>query len=64
MRVSTNAGHNLCEWFFYNSLAEGFKRGAPLNVVFVHVPAGRSSEDLKAGVEILEGYIGGSRRAD
>lgn len=58
MRVSSNAGHNLCEWFFYNSLAEGYKRGAPRNVAFVHVPPGRSEEDLKTGVEILEAYIG------
>ncbi|KAM0433899.1 hypothetical protein ACHAPT_003842 [Fusarium lateritium] len=57
MRVSTNAGHNLCEWFFYNSLAEGFKRGVPQNVAFVHVPPGRAEEDLKAGVEVLEAYI-------
>lgn len=58
MRVSTNAGHNLCEWFFYNSLAEGSKRGIPLNVAFVHVPLGISSEELKAAVAILEHFIG------
>ncbi|KAK7403917.1 hypothetical protein QQX98_010324 [Neonectria punicea] len=58
MRVSTDAGHNLCEWFFYSSLAEGFKRGAPRNVAFVHVPPGKTDEDLKTGVEVLQAYVG------
>ncbi|RMJ16626.1 hypothetical protein CDV36_003771 [Fusarium kuroshium] len=58
MRVSSNAGHNLCEWFFYTSLAEGYKRGAPRNVAFIHVPPGRREEDLKTGVEVLKAYIG------
>lgn len=54
MRVSANSGHNLCEWFFYNSLAEAVKRGKPRNVAFIHVPPGKSEADLKAGVEIWQ----------
>ncbi|KAI0115493.1 hypothetical protein GGR51DRAFT_503215 [Nemania sp. FL0031] len=57
-RVSTDAGHNLCEWFFFNSLAEGYRRSAPLHVAFVHIPKGKSEDDLKTGVEILESFIG------
>ena len=57
MRVSTNAGHNLCEWFFFNSLAEGYKRHVPLHVAFVHIPKGESKDDLKVGVAVLENYI-------
>lgn len=58
MRVSDNAGHNLCEWFFYNSLAEGVKRGKTRNVAFIHVPPGNSEAELKAGVEIWQSFVG------
>ncbi|KAK1829517.1 hypothetical protein QBC39DRAFT_435529 [Podospora conica] len=58
MRISDNASHNLCEWFFYNSLAEGVKRGKPRHVAFIHVPPGQSEAELKAGVEIWQSFIG------
>jgi len=57
MRVSVDAGHNLCEWFYYTSMAEAFKRKVPRNVAFVHVPAGRSNEEIKVGTEIWEEYV-------
>jgi hypothetical protein len=57
MRGSDDAGHNLCEWFFYNSLAEGMKRRKPRNVAFIHVPPGKSGPDLKAGVELWQSFV-------
>jgi len=34
------------------------KRGRPGNVAFIHVPAGRSDEDMNVGVEIWKAFSG------
>lgn len=39
LRVSTNAGRFLCDYIYFNSLAECSKRGERRRVAFLHVPA-------------------------
>lgn len=56
-RVSTNAGHNLCEFMFYSSLAELYKRNEKKRVVFVHIPSGDTKEQMDEGVKVLTSYI-------
>ncbi len=51
---SDNAGHNLCEWIFYTSLAEAVKRGQPHNVAFIHVPPGNTEGEFEGGRGDLE----------
>lgn len=39
LKISTNAGHFLCDYIYFNSLAECFKAQQRRTVAFLHVPA-------------------------
>ncbi|PSS03693.1 hypothetical protein BD289DRAFT_158247 [Coniella lustricola] len=42
LRLSTNAGRFLCDYIYFNSLAECFKNGERRRVAFLHVPAAKT----------------------
>lgn len=50
LMVSSNAGHFLCDYIFFNSLAQCFKANETRRVAFLHVPAAKAApEDLYEG---------------
>ncbi|KAI4864621.1 hypothetical protein F4820DRAFT_328040 [Hypoxylon rubiginosum] len=57
IRASTAAGRFSCEYMFYSSLAELWKRGLEKKVMFLHVPARNSNEDINTGVEVVKNLV-------
>lgn len=61
--VSTNAGHFLCDYIYFNSLAQCFKANETRRVAFLHVPAAKAApedhyeEHIKVGREIATQLI-------
>ncbi|KAI1133539.1 hypothetical protein F5Y10DRAFT_259860 [Nemania abortiva] len=53
LRVSEDAGHYLCDFIYFSSLAHLWKQQRPKKVVFFHVPLHSDSESLKRGVELV-----------
>lgn len=39
LKISTNAGHFLCDYIYFNSLAQCYKSNERRRVAFLHVPA-------------------------
>ncbi|KAI1755092.1 putative pyroglutamyl peptidase type I [Xylaria castorea] len=52
LRVSEDAGHYLCDFIYYSSMAHLWKQQRPKKVVFFHVPLHSDAESLKRGVEL------------
>ena len=55
-RLSDDAGHFLCDFIYFSSLAAYRRRGgvaddADRPVLFLHIPAGVEEEDVKRGTE-------------
>ncbi|KAJ3565134.1 hypothetical protein NP233_g7828 [Leucocoprinus birnbaumii] len=55
--ISEDAGHYLCDFIYYSSLATLFKQGRPRKVVFFHVPAYASEDDVARGRELALNLI-------
>ncbi|KAI9720580.1 MAG: hypothetical protein M1812_002760 [Candelaria pacifica] len=68
IRPSTDAGHYLCDFIYYASLAYFYKRaagaigeekGGETPVMFLHVPGEAEKEDIERGREVAIGLIRG-----
>ncbi|KAK0618083.1 hypothetical protein B0T17DRAFT_459704, partial [Bombardia bombarda] len=53
LKTSDNAGHYLCDFIYFSSLAHLHKAGLRRNVVFMHVPA----DDSLARIEFGKGTV-------
>ncbi|KAJ5286668.1 hypothetical protein N7478_002354 [Penicillium angulare] len=57
IRISHDAGHYLCDFIFYTSLALAMQQGQDRNVLFLHVPGAAEDVDIKRGREITLALI-------
>jgi len=64
VEYSNNAGHYLCNFMYYSSLAEYHRRskstsnnGPPLPVIFMHAPGRSKGEDIKKGGLVTRALI-------
>ncbi|MCJ1384304.1 hypothetical protein MMC17_007420 [Xylographa soralifera] len=59
LRLSTDAGHYLCEFIYYTGLVEYWRRDSEGErpVLFLHVPKGVEAEDVDRGRRVAEGLI-------
>ncbi|MCJ1405051.1 hypothetical protein MMC11_008277 [Xylographa trunciseda] len=59
LRLSTDAGHYLCEFIYYTGLVEYWRRDpeGERPVMFLHVPKGLEEEDVDKGRRVAEGLI-------
>ena len=59
VRPSGNAGRYLCEYIYYASMLESWRRGPEghRRCMFLHVPGGTTEEDLKRGTKIVLALI-------
>ncbi|MCJ1393981.1 hypothetical protein MMC18_006858 [Xylographa bjoerkii] len=59
LRLSTDAGHYLCEFIYYTGLVEYWRRDpkGERPVLFLHVPKGVEAEDVDKGRRVAEGLI-------
>ena len=57
MRPSEDAGHYLCDFIYYSSLAEVWKRKERKRVLFLHVPGEHQKEDINRGVHVVTTVI-------
>ncbi|MCJ1317358.1 hypothetical protein MMC15_002681 [Xylographa vitiligo] len=59
LRLSTDAGHYLCEFIYYTGLVEYWRRDprGERPVLFLHVPKGVEAEDVDRGRRVAEGLI-------
>lgn len=63
LKLSTNPGHFLCDYIFFNSLAHCFKANERRRVAFLHVPAHKPNPEqqydahVKTGTEIATQLI-------
>lgn len=57
--MSSDAGHYLCDFIYFTSLFEYWLRNAtgPRPVMFLHVPANATEEDLERGKGVALGLI-------
>ncbi|KAI1419269.1 hypothetical protein F5Y12DRAFT_277078 [Xylaria sp. FL1777] len=53
LRLSEDAGHYLCDFTYFSSLAHLWKQQRPKKVVFFHVPLHSDADSLKRGVELV-----------
>ncbi|KAK5628221.1 hypothetical protein RRF57_003936 [Xylaria bambusicola] len=53
LRVSEDAGHYLCDFIYFSSLAHLWKQQCARKVVFLHVPLHSDAESLRRGVELV-----------
>jgi pyroglutamyl-peptidase len=53
LRVSEDAGHYLCDFIYFSSLAHLWKQQRPKKVVFLHVPLHSDEQSIKRGVELV-----------
>ena len=53
LKMSTDAGHFLCDFIYFSSLAYLYKRNEQRRVVFLHVPSDGSEEALERGREVV-----------
>ncbi|KAI1294562.1 hypothetical protein F5Y03DRAFT_314537 [Xylaria venustula] len=53
LRVSEDAGHYLCDFIYFSSLAHLWKQQRAKKVVFFHVPLHSGAESLRRGVELV-----------
>ena len=57
MCISEDAGHFLCDFIYFSSLAHLWKAGLPRKVLFLHVPSDSSDVNIKNGVELVTQLI-------
>jgi len=57
LRLSDDAGHYLCDFIYYSSLAHLWKRGLDRKLLFFHVPADASRESVELGRELCVNLI-------
>ncbi|EAA35404.1 peptidase C15, pyroglutamyl peptidase I-like protein [Neurospora crassa] len=59
--ISEDPGRYLCDFIYYSSLAELYKRKAERKVVFLHVPCevGKDGEYVRIGQELMLGLVRG-----
>lgn len=55
LKISTNAGHFLCDYIYFNSLAQFFKAQQRKTVAFLHVPAARPEPEQQYQEAIATG---------
>lgn len=55
LKLSTNAGHFLCDYIYFNSLAQCFKAQQRRTVAFLHVPAARPEPEQQYQEAIATG---------
>ena len=53
LRISEDAGHYLCDFIYFSSLAHLYKDGERRRVVFLHVPSDASEHSIAAGKEVM-----------
>lgn len=53
LRLSTDAGHYLCDFIYFSSLAHLWKAQDHKRVVFLHVPADASDGAVRTGKELM-----------
>jgi pyrrolidone-carboxylate peptidase len=53
LRISEDAGHYLCDFIYFSSLAHLYKAGAKRKVLFLHVPSDASQHSIAIGRELL-----------
>lgn len=57
LRISENAGHYLCDFIYFSSLAHLYKRNEYRRVVFLHVPCEAGEQALAQGTELTVSLI-------
>lgn len=57
LRISYDAGHYLCDFIFYTSMALAAQQGQDRNVLFLHVPGAAEDADIERGREITLALI-------
>lgn len=55
--MSEDAGHFLCDFIYYSSLATLLKEDRPRNVAFFHVPANASDKYITQGRDLAINLI-------
>ncbi|KAL2136295.1 hypothetical protein VTI74DRAFT_4530 [Chaetomium olivicolor] len=53
LRISEDAGHYLCDFIYFSSLAHLYKAGQERKVLFLHVPSDASEYSVNTGRELL-----------
>ncbi|KAL2255478.1 hypothetical protein VTK26DRAFT_3268 [Humicola hyalothermophila] len=53
LRISEDAGHYLCDFIYFSSLAHLYKAGRKRKVLFLHVPSDASEQSVALGRELL-----------
>lgn len=53
LRLSEDAGHYLCDFIYFSSLAHLYKAGKERKVLFLHVPSDASEHGIAIGRELL-----------
>ncbi|KAF5020640.1 hypothetical protein F66182_7347 [Fusarium sp. NRRL 66182] len=57
LRISEDAGRYLCDFIYYSSLAELWKRQRPRKTLFLHVPADASEQSVELGRDLTLNLI-------
>lgn len=57
LRISEDAGHYLCDFIYFSSLAHLYKRNEQRRVVFLHVPCEANKETVAKGTELAVNLI-------
>lgn len=59
LRPSDDPGRYLCDFIYYTSMVEYWRRDheGRRPVMFLHVPAGNTEEDLERGRKVVMGLI-------
>lgn len=57
LRISNDAGHFLCDFVYYSSLAHLQKANRPRKVVFLHVPSHSTDAFIRQGRELTMNLI-------
>lgn len=53
LRISEDAGHYLCDFIYFSSLAHLYKTGRERKVLFLHVPSDASEQSVVVGRELV-----------
>jgi len=53
LRISEDAGHYLCDFIYFSSLAHLYKAGEERKVLFLHVPSDASEHSVAIGRELV-----------
>ena len=53
LRISEDAGHYLCDFIYFSSLAHLYKAGEKRRVLFLHVPSDVSDHSIATGRELV-----------